>query len=141
VERWDYWSAAVQFVGTLLFNISTGSALIISLTADEANRWIWRPDLLGSAAFLFSSALAVLATTDTDKLWDPHARNWVSTWLNMAGSIAFGVSAIGAYIDPDNGSLRNATTANLGTFVGALCFLVAALLVLPPKPAEERVSR
>lgn len=140
VERWDYWSAAVQFAGTLLFNISTGAALIVNLTYDESNRWIWRPDLFGSAAFLVASALAVLATTDTDKLWDPHARNWLSTWLNMLGSIAFGISAVAAYIDPSNGELHNATAANLGTFVGAICFLFAALLAMPPRPAGEPVT-
>ncbi|WP_068280358.1 hypothetical protein [Aldersonia kunmingensis] len=140
VERWDYWSAAVQFIGTLLFNVSTGATLIVSLTADQANQWVWRPDAFGSIAFLASSALAVLATTDTDKLWDPHARNWLSSWLNMIGSIAFGISAVGAYLDPTTGELHNARTANLGTFVGALCFLAAAVLALPPKPAEERAA-
>lgn len=140
IERWDYWSATVQFIGTLLFNVSTGATLIISLTADEANRWVWRPDAFGSIAFLLSSALAVLATTDTDKLWDPHARNWLSSWLNMIGSIAFGISAVGAFIDPTSGELRNASTANIGTFVGALCFLAAAILALPPKTADEDVT-
>jgi drug/metabolite transporter (DMT)-like permease len=133
VERCDWYSAAIQFVGTLLFNVSTGVALVHSLTVEEADRWVWRPDMYGSIAFLVSSALAVVATTETDRLWDPRARNWLSTWLNMAGSVAFGVSAVAAFVNPSTGDLRNAGVANLGTLVGALCFLVAALLTRPPR--------
>ncbi|OZF53136.1 hypothetical protein CH293_11545 [Rhodococcus sp. 14-2470-1b] len=131
VEHFDWWAAAVQFVGTVLFNVSTGVALVAGLTAAQADKWVWRPDVFGSAAFLVASALAVVATTETDKLWDPHARNWRSTWLNMIGSIAFGFSAVGAFIRPATGDPANASMANLGTLVGALCFLVAALLMRP----------
>jgi hypothetical protein len=49
----------------------------------------------------------------------------------MAGSIAFGVSAVASYIVPADGDLWNAELSNLGTFVGALCFLVGAALLLP----------
>ena len=37
------------------------------------------------------------------------------------------------YINPATGELRNAERANLGTFVGAICFLVGALLLLPER--------
>ncbi|SNS59736.1 hypothetical protein [Rhodococcoides kyotonense] len=131
IEVCDWWAAAVQFVGTLLFNLSTGIAMVSGLTALQADKWVWRPDVFGSAAFLIASGLAVFATTETDALWDPEARNWRTTWLNMIGSVAFGVSAIAAFVDPSTGELRNAAAANLGTFVGAVCFLVAALLMRP----------
>jgi len=87
--------------------------------------------VFGSAAFLVASALAVVATTETDKLWDPHARNWRSTWLNMVGSVAFGISAVGAFVRPATGDPENASMANLGTLAGAVCFLAAALLMRP----------
>lgn len=131
VELYDWWAAALQFVGTLLFNVSTGIAMVSGLTSSEADRWVWRPDVFGSTAFLVASALAVVATTETDKLWDPHARDWRSTWLNMIGSVAFGVSAVGAFVRPSTGQLAEAEVANVGTFVGALCFLAGALLMRP----------
>lgn len=131
VERYDWWAAAIQFLGTLLFNISTGIAMVSGLTAAEADKWVWRPDVLGSLAFLVASGLAVVATTETDKLWDPHARDWRSTWLNMIGSVAFGISAVGAFVRPATGELAHATAANSGTLVGAVCFLAAALLMRP----------
>ena len=77
------------------------------------------------------SALAIAATTHTDSLWDPDARNWWSTWLNMAGSVAFGISAIAAYVVPDTTDPLSSQWVNLGTFIGAICFMVAALLVKP----------
>ena len=46
------------------------------------------------------------------------------------GSVAFGVSALGGFIT-ESGVTGDAPLANVGTFIGALCFLVAALLVLP----------
>lgn len=141
VDRYDWYSAAIQFAGTLAFNVSTGAALVVALTAEEERRWVWRPDMVGSTAFLVSSALAVVATTETDKLWDPRARNWVSSWLGMLGSIAFGVSAVAAFVVPSTGELRNATVANLGTFLGALCFLGAALLTLPPEDPDRTRPR
>ena len=137
-EDWDdWWAAAVQLVGTLCFNVSTGVALFEHLTAEQARHHVWRPDAYGSVCFLVASALAVQATTQRDGRWDPEARNWWSTWLNMAGSIAFGVSAVAAYVVPSSGDLLNAELVNLGTFVGAICFLVAALLVRPPRRSPQ----
>ncbi|QCQ93554.1 YrhK family protein [Rhodococcus sp. SGAir0479] len=134
VDRYDWWSALAQFVGTLLFNVSTGAALVRDLSLGEHREFVWQPDVFGSACFLVASALAVVATTDVDGLWDPHARNWTSTWLNTIGSVAFGVSAGGALVVPDTHRPENAAAADLGTLVGALCFLIAALTMKPPTP-------
>jgi hypothetical protein len=45
---------------------------------------------------------------------------------------------VAGYISPVTGELRNAERANLGTFVGAVCFLIGALLLLPER--TETVS-
>ena len=136
-DRADWWAAAVQFVGTLFFNLSTITALLNAINTDLPGESGWRPDAWGSICFLVASAFAVVATTDREGLWDPHARTWRCTWLNMAGSVFFGISAVGAYVLPATGSLVNEVWANLGTFVGALCFLVAALLSRREIPAAE----
>jgi hypothetical protein len=75
-----------------------------------------------------SSTLAVVATKDRGQLWDTDARTWHGTGLNLLGSIAFGASAVGAYVIPDSGDLLNEVLANAGTALGAVCFFVAALL-------------
>lgn len=127
-DRWDWWAAAVQFVGTLFFNLSTSDALITAANADTRVGDGWRPDAFGSICFLVASGLAVVATTEREGLWDPRARTWRCTWLNALGSVFFGVSAVGAFLVPDTGTLISLFWANLGTFLGALCFLSAALL-------------
>jgi len=127
-DRWDWWAAAIQFAGTLCFNVSTGVALAAAIADPTRLGAGWRPDAFGSVAFLVSSTFAVIATRDRGELWDTDARTWHGTWLNLLGSIAFGVSAVGAYVSPETGTLVSMFWANLGTFIGALCFLVAALL-------------
>ena len=114
--------------GTLLFNVSTINALITVLNADARVGDGWRPDALGSICFLVASTLAIVATLDRHTLWDKRARTWHGTWLNMIGSVFFGISAVGAYVIPDSGDLVSLFWADLGTFLGALCFLAAALL-------------
>jgi hypothetical protein len=101
---------------------------------------VWRPDAFGSLLFLVSSVLAVHAVTIRDRLWDPTARSWRAAWLNLAGSVAFGVSAVGAYAAPGSDQVADAALANLGTFVGAIGFLLGALL-MTPKPAREGETR
>jgi len=130
----DWWASAVQFVGTLFFNVSTIEALVAA--ADDGSRTGWRPDALGSICFLISSALAVIATTKRDRLWDPLARTWQCTWLNMSGSVLFAASAIGAFVLPSTGDLVSLMWANLGTFLGGACFLAAALLSRRPTKAH-----
>jgi hypothetical protein len=133
VSSVDRWAGGIQFVGTIFFNFSTGHALVTNLTAAEADRTIWRPDALGSICFLVASELAVYALGRGWVPWCPGARSWWIASLNMVGSIAFGVSAVASYVIVDTGVLRNAERANLGTFIGAVCFFAGALLLLPER--------
>lgn len=133
----DWWSAASQFVGTLFFNLSTFSALAAGIGAAAAAGHVWLPDAYGSVLFLVSSGLAVVATRHAGQLWDPDVRGWWSTWLNLAGAVAFGISALAAFVLPSTGEPISVEWTNLGTFIGALCFMVAALLVKPPRRAVQ----
>jgi hypothetical protein len=127
-DRWDWWAAAVQLVGTVCFNVSTAAALVAAVARPSLEGAGWRPDAYGSAAFLVSSALALVATRDRGELWDTDARTWHGTWLNMLGSVAFAASAVGAYVVPATGTYLSAWWSAAGTVAGAVCFLVAALL-------------
>ena len=122
-------SAATQFVGTILFNISTGSALWAHAVKPE-RRLVWAPDALGSLAFLISGVLGVIAVTAVVGVIQLKSRDWQGEWINMIGCVAFAVSALGAFVS-ESGVTADALLANVGTFIGALCFLVAALVMLP----------
>lgn len=127
-DRWDWWAAAVQLVGTLLFNVSTGVALTAAVADPDRVGAGWRPDAYGSAAFLVASAAALVAVRDRGSLWDRDARTWHGTWLNVVGSLAFAASAVGAYVEPGTGTYLSPWWSTVGTMAGAACFLAAALL-------------
>ncbi len=130
------WSAsAVQLDGTLWFNLSTGYAIQVDLTAAAADAHVWRPDALGSIAFLVASTLAWTEVCRGWWAWRPGSIGWWVTVANLIGSVAFGVSAVASYVVPTTDTLRNVAWSNLGTFVGAICFLVGAVLLLPERTA------
>jgi hypothetical protein len=132
-HRIDWWATAVQLAGTLFFNISCGNALRADLTTQATDQLVWRPDAFGSICFLVASALAWFEVCHGWVAWRPRLWSWWITLLNLAGSVAFGVSAVAAYVNPVTGQLRNADRSYLGTFVGAVCFFVGALLLLPER--------
>ena len=132
-RRIDGWAALVQLAGTLFFNWSTFHAMNDQLTAAQTDRMVWTPDARGSLCFLVSSGLAWVATNHRAWRWHPHDRDWQIAALNLAGSVAFGASAVASYVVPETDQVRNVALMNLGTFVGALAFFVAALLLLPAR--------
>jgi len=131
----DWWACGIQLIGTLYFNVSTGTAMKIDLTEQAAHQHVWRPDAIGSICFLVASGLAWFEVCHGWLAWSPSGLSWWITALNLFGSIAFGVSAVAAFIIPSTGELWNVELSNLGTFVGALCFLVGAFLLLPERTA------
>jgi hypothetical protein len=132
-RRIDWWATAVQLAGTLYFNVSTGVATQASLAAAQAHQHVWRPDAVGSVCFLVASALAWFEVCHGWIAWRPRSWGWWISLANLIGSIAFGVSAVAGYISPVTGQLRNAERANLGTLVGAVCFFIGAILLLPER--------
>jgi hypothetical protein len=65
--------------------------------------------------------------------WRTGNLSWQIALLNLLGSIAFGVSAIDAFIIPLTGQPINLTLVNWGTFTGGICFLIGAILLLPER--------
>lgn len=123
-------AAATQFPGTLFFNGTTFWAITTAATSSQYDEVVWRPDFYGSILFLISSTFAVLAV-GRFLSWRPRSAGWRIAWLNLVGSIAFMASAIGAYVLPSSGDAIDITLADRGTFIGAVCFFVGALLAIP----------
>jgi hypothetical protein len=137
-RRIDWWASAVQLLGTLYFNVSTGAAMVVNLGTHAEDRYVWRPDAVGSICFLVASGLAWYEVCHGWLGWRPRSWAWWITLLNLVGSVAFGVSAVASYVIPATGDLRDAALANLGTLAGAVCFLVGALLLLPERTEDIR---
>jgi hypothetical protein len=139
-HRIDWWATAVQLLGTLFFNLSCGNALRANLTAQAAHQHVWRPDAFGSICFLVASTLAWFEVCHGWVAWRPRSWAWWITLANLTGSVAFGISAVAAYINPVTGEVTNADRSALGTFVGAVCFFVGALLLLPERTEPEQTE-
>ena len=126
-----WWAAAVQLAGTLFFNVTTFEALQTGFTLHQENLRVWSPDFFGSICFLLASWLAIEEIRAPDgRRWRWAEIPWRIVWINMIGSIFFMASAIAAFVRPATDDLLSASIANGGTFLGALCFLRAAWLLL-----------
>ena len=138
-RRIDWWSAGVQ-LGTLFFNATTFRALQTGLGSPSYDRLVWRPDALGSVCFLVSGYLAYVEVTGHLLGRPRRTLESAIVTVNLLGCLAFGVSAVTSYVVPSTGSEVSLSMVNLCTSLGALCFLVGALLLLPEgaqTPATE----
>lgn len=128
----DTAAAFVQLVGTVYFNVTTlAGALVLTGSSDASAQQVWRPDAVGSVLFLVSSAIAMAPEVRHRRHTHVRGRSWAVAAANLLGSILFGISAIGAR--PEGDGVRNLVWSDAGTVLGALCFLVGAALLLPPR--------
>ena len=56
--------------------------------------------------------------------------------VNLLGCVLFGISAVASYVVPSSGSILDLAAANWTTALGALCFFVGALMLLPRRHAH-----
>ena len=122
----DWWAALIQFAGTLYFNVSTFQAMQDSYDTSDVDRIVWRPELFGSICFLVSGVIAYRA-----------ARNRING-VNLLGCVLFMISAIAGYVVPETGDVLDLAAANFTTSLGAVCFLIGALMLLPEPQTSAR---
>jgi hypothetical protein len=143
--RWEYrkigwWAAFIQLVGTLLFNVSTFEAMRALDPAREGSL-VWAPDAIGSACFLTASYLAYAEASQSWAGWQPRSISWWVVSINLLGSVAFGASAVASRVALQTGQPLDPFAANLSTLIGAICFFVAAYLLLPEMTANSAGTR
>jgi len=130
VRSIDWWACVVQSAGTLWFNLNTYDAMQSGLSVHEQNLRIWTPDMIGSICFLVASELAIWSVCRCAVCIRHHDVPWRIAVINMTGSVFFMLSAIAALVLPSTSSLLDASVANSGTVLGALCFFWGARLLL-----------
>ncbi len=136
-DRLDFISSAVTLAGTIFFNISTFTSLDARLDERSSNLLVWSPDIFGSIAFLIASAIALVAVRQMGGIGPEAVIGRRIAVFNMIGSVAFGISALAAYVIPNTGEAINAAAASSLTLIGALCFFYAAYLLVPRERSER----
>jgi hypothetical protein len=122
-----WWTAVVQFAGTLFFNVTTFRALQTAVSDPSYDRLVWRPDAFGSTCFLISGLIAYIAAPRRGWLPRRSGRGWWQPAVNLAGCLFFGIAAVAGYVVPASGTLLDLAAANWTTAAGAACFLACAL--------------
>jgi hypothetical protein len=138
-HRIDWWSAVVQFVGTVLFNVDTFRALQTGIDDTHYNRLVWTPDALGSICFLVSGYLAYVEVRGSP-LCRRRSLEWCIAAVNLLGCVAFGISAVAGFVVPSTGSVLDLAWANGFTAFGGLCFLIGAVLLLPEAAGKRAAT-
>jgi hypothetical protein len=128
--RWFAWkphnagysASLIQFVGTVLFNLNTGDAMISGSTGVEEDILIWTPDVIGSICFLVAGYLAVIEVSHGFWSCQPRQVSWWIVMINLLGSIAFMLSALFSFFLPSTGNAEWTWGANLFTLMaGQIC--------------------
>jgi hypothetical protein len=137
-RRIDWWSCGLQLVGTLYFNVTTFRALQVGLDSPGYDRLVWRPDALGSICFVLSGYLAYIEVNGRPLGRPRRTLDSAIATVNLLGCLAFGASAVASYVMPTTGAERGPAVVNTCTSLGALCFLIGALLLLPQAARQRR---
>jgi hypothetical protein len=136
-HRIDWWSSGVQLVGTVFFNATTWRALSTAVDAPSYDQVVWRPDAYGSICFLVSGYLAHVEVSGGWLRRAPRSVEGALVAVNLFGCVAFAISALAAYVLPSTGDVVAVNVANISTSIGALAFLVGAVLLLPEGSSSQ----
>ena len=124
-EARDRTASGIQLVGTIFFNVNTFRAMQDGYDIADVNRLIWTPDAIGSTCFLVSGVLAWLAVRG-----QPGQERRIAV-VNLVGCVLFGISAVASFVVPETGDVLALAASNWSTSLGALFFLIGALMLLP----------
>lgn len=142
-HRATWWIAVLFMVGATCFLVASVPVFLDAVGARADALVIF----VGSVPFTVAAALQWLETINADPApsspdpgvrpmllaWEPRRIDWWSSGVsvNLLGCLAFGVSAVAAFVLPSTGSPVDVAVANTATALGALAFLVGSVLLLP----------
>lgn len=130
----EWCATVIQLIGTVWFNVNTFDALREGFDTRQENLRVWTPDFIGSICFLVASWFAIRLVSAHPLRWHHTDVPWRIAALNLLGSVFFMAAAVAAFVRPATDDLLDASLANSGTLLGAVCFFWGARLLLVPDP-------
>jgi hypothetical protein len=131
--RHRFWASSIQAFGAVLFQVMVIAGLIPNLTPLLVDIFIWEPDIVGSLCFVVSSAMLVSVTHPLAGRGDFRDRIKGASLFNLAGSLCFLASSIGAFVPLSSGEEISPILVGGGTMVGGLFFLIGSWPGLPER--------
>ena len=124
MSPWRWWSyepmrpgwlsAFVLLCGTLAFAISLLDAFLQNLDAQQVNRLIWAPEMVGCILFLISGHIAIIEVCHGRFRLIPSSLGWWIVAVNQLGSWLFLLSGLAAFVRPATGDLISVHRGELG---------------------------
>ncbi len=136
-----YLASAIQLVGTLFFNLNTLEATVTGLDSRQEAIRVWTPDMLGCLCFLAASYLAYAEVSQGYASLAARSLSWWIAIFNLAGSVAFQISALYSFAFFEPISPNALFWANWYTTLGGLCFLIGSYLMIAEVFDEEEEAR
>ena len=124
-------SSALQFVGTIWFNLNTFDGMLPDMGWIRQDLLLWFPDMIGSIFFLISGRLAFLETCHERWRWQPNNISWWVVFSNLLGCLAFMIAAVLAVSLPVPVASWISVSSVVFTLIGSIGFLIGSLLMLP----------
>ena len=128
-RRTDWWATLIQLAGTLYFNVDTYRAMADSFDTSQVDRLVWAPEAFGSICFLISGLVAYREVRGGGVRVVARSIDGRIAIVNLAGCVLFGISTIASYVVPSTGDVLALAAANITTALGALCFLIGAVML------------
>jgi hypothetical protein len=132
-----YLSCAVQFVGTVLFNVNC-SSVFFPLTILQQNVITWGSGMLGSICFLVSCLFAWMEIFRDPAVHPVTSVEWWIVWVNIAGSVAFQIASAICFYLPKTGAVYAPEESSFYLTLGAVCFFIGAFLLRVEDIADSR---
>lgn len=129
-----------QFLGTIAFNFNTADAIHPVKEWYMQDVTIWLPGFIGSVLFLVSGYLAFVETSHGYWSWKPRDLDWKIVFINLLGCVFFMTSGIVSFIPDGKAPAWMGIVANTHLWLGALCFLTGALLMMKESQQTETLG-
>ena len=131
-------AATIQVAGAIFFQVSATGDLLRFISPTHQERILWVPDLTGAICFVVASAMFFSLQYPIQHRKGNPISDRTLALLNIWGSLFFVASAIGTYVPALTEESLYPKLANIGTFIGAIFFLVSSIPGLPlRKPDRE----
>ena len=135
-DRLSFLAVFLLFIGSSLFNLETGLALL-GVSGKSSVGWLISvPSFLGALLFVVSTYMQVVETCHRYLCLELYGISWWSTALNLLGSVGFVTGAFFGFNEPGLSTAFDPTIVKVSYLYGSVLFLAGSYLLFPEMFSE-----